>query len=569
MSFLKRYLEYIIIIALTIFAIMPLLTPGFFSMHDDEQIGRLYQLDKAIQAGQIPPRLAQDLGFGFDYPLFNFYPPFIYYVGEVFHLFGFSYIVSTKLMIGLGFIMAGIFMYFFMKEYSGKIGGIVAAIAYTYAPYHSVDVYVRGALPEFWSFAFIPALFWSFLRLAKTNNTLYAFVSALFVACLVLTHNLVAMMSSLFLGAFFIYLIISSKKKLKLFGKLSFSIGLGLAFSSYFWMPAFLEKNVTLVDLLTKELADYHLHFVYLRQFFSSPWGYGGSVPGPNDGLSFQVGKAQLFLALGSFLLVFFLLKKRLQEHIIYILFLFLFLFSLFIQTEHATFIWNAIQPFAYIQFPWRFLLFTAFTLAFLIGYMFVVVKKRVLQIFFAVIAMFLLIVMNKNYFVPEHYLRIVTDASYTAPEVIKWRTSLMSFEYTPKGIATKKSNIGNTVIAIQKNEIAKNSFVVTRGKMSVKQLQNIPQQKEFRVTVMQSGLLQLNTFSFPGWKTYIDGNEVPYTDKNKFKLVTVQVPKGQHIVRAVFTRTLIRVVSESITIIAILGTSIFVLLRRKSYGKN
>src|SRR5579864_1515970 len=224
MSFLKRYADILVIIVLLGFTVFPLFNPGFFSIHDDEQIGRLFELNKAIVSGSIPPRLAQDLGFGFDYPLFNFYPSFVYYIGEVFHLFGFGYITSTKLMIGLGFLLAGIFMYLFSKEYVGRIGGIVAAIAYSYTPYHSVDVYVRGALPEFWSFVFIPVLFWSYHKLAKKESYLFILVSAVFVACLALTHDLIAMMSSFFLGVYFLFLLWQSKKRKLLFGKICLSV---------------------------------------------------------------------------------------------------------------------------------------------------------------------------------------------------------------------------------------------------------------------------------------------------------------------------------------------------------
>src|SRR5258708_38073085 len=127
MSFAKKYIDFLLIILLVSFTFSPLFVPGWFPVHDDEQIGRLFELNKDVTAGQLPPRLAQDLGFGFDYPLFNFYPSFVYYVAEVFHLFGFPFITSTKLMIGFGFILAGIFMYLFAREYVGRIGGIVAA----------------------------------------------------------------------------------------------------------------------------------------------------------------------------------------------------------------------------------------------------------------------------------------------------------------------------------------------------------------------------------------------------------------------------------------------------------
>ncbi|HVA96225.1 MAG TPA: 6-pyruvoyl-tetrahydropterin synthase-related protein [Candidatus Acidoferrales bacterium] len=569
MSLVKKYLDILIIIALTIFTLLPLFHPGFFPMHDDEQIGRLYDLHKDVIAGQIPPRLAQDLGFGFDYPLFNFYPPFVYYIGEVFHLFGFSLIVSTKLMIALGFLLAGIFMYLFVKEYAGRIGGIVGAIAYTYTPYHSVDVYVRGAMPEFWSFVFVPAIFWSINKLAKTDKNVFIFLSTIFVAGLILTHDLIALMSSFFLGAFFVYLVTVAKKKRVLFFKICISVALGLAFTSYFWLPAYFEKQYTMVNLLTDQLADYHLHFVCIKQFVTSPWGYGGSLLGCEDGLSFQVGQAQLIaVAISLFVSAFFLFKKRKHYGIVF-LFLFLFLFSLFIQTNRSVFIWDKIPQFAYIQFPWRFLLFSDFTAAFLIAYMFTFIKKRKVKMICAGIIVLLLIFLNKDYFRPDRYLPTATDTSYTASSVINWRTSIMSFEYTPRGIATKQSSIGNTVINITQNEIPKKSFTVISGKMSVTQLQDIPQQKEYHVSVMRPGLLQLNTFTFPGWQTYIDDRNVAYTDNNKFKLITVRVPKGEHTVRAVFTDTRLRTVANGLSVTSIIGVIVYGLVKKKRYGKT
>lgn len=569
MSFLKKYADYLIIIILLVFTVSPLFVPGWFPVHDDEQIGRLFELNKDVFTGQLPPRLAQDLGFGFDYPLFNFYPSFVYYIAELFHLIGFPYISSTKLMIGLGFLLAGIFMYLFSKEYVGRVGGIVAAVAYSYTPYHSVDVYVRGALPEFWSFVFVPALFWSFQKLAKKGSFLYIVLSGVFVACLALTHDLIAMMSSFFLGAFFIYLLLQSKNKKLLFGKICLSVALGLGFSAYFWLPAYFEKQFTMVYLLTEQGADFHLYFVCIKQFLNSPWGYGGSIPGCSDGLSFQVGQAQLLLAFVSLAFsAFFLLRKR-KDYGIGILFVLLFLFSLFIQTKYSLFIWNKIQPFSYIQFPWRFLIFSDFAVAFLVAYVFSQLKREKVKIVVAAIMILLVILMNKDYFRPRIYLQSVTDANYTSLSVINWQTSLMSYEYTPKGIATVTGNSGNSVIAIKQNEIPTKSFSVIRGKMSVTSEEDIPQQKIWKVSVSQPGILRFNTFSFPGWKVFIDDKEVQYSDNNKYKLITVPVPGGQHIIRATFTNTPIRSMANGFSIASIVAVIVYVVLKKKKYGKN
>ncbi len=152
LNFLKNNSYLFISIALIIFAVLPLFHPGFFTIHDNEQIGRLYELDQALKSGQFPVRIVQDLGFGFGYLLFNFYPPAVYYLGELFHLLQFSFIDSIKIVMGIGFIFSAVFMYLLVKELFGKTGALVASVFYTYAPYHSVDLYVRGALSEFFSF---------------------------------------------------------------------------------------------------------------------------------------------------------------------------------------------------------------------------------------------------------------------------------------------------------------------------------------------------------------------------------------------------------------------------------
>src|SRR5437660_899817 len=143
---MRKFLPFVIIFALCFLPIRALLLPGFFTVHDDEQIARLYDLNNSLLAGQIPPRWVSHLGFGYGYPLFNFYPPFVYYAGEVFYLVGFSLINSTKIVIALGYLLSALFMYFWVKNKYGSIPGTVAAVLYTYAPYHSVDIYVRGDL---------------------------------------------------------------------------------------------------------------------------------------------------------------------------------------------------------------------------------------------------------------------------------------------------------------------------------------------------------------------------------------------------------------------------------------
>lgn len=555
MDFARKYFSFALILLLSIFSILPLFHPGFFSMHDDEQIARLYEFHQALSAGQFPPRWVADLGFGYGYPFYNFYPPLVYYLGEIFHISGFSFIASTKIVMALGFLLSGIFMYLLAKEFFGKIGGIVAAIFYIYAPYHSVDLYVRGALAEFYSFVFLPAVFWSTYKLIKEPKPKWLILNSLFLSFLLLSHNLIILPFLFFYLPFVLFLLMVEKNKKKAFLLFCFSILLFLGLTSYFWLPAIFERQYTLVDeILTRELASYKLHFVYLRQFINCPWGYGGSIPGPEDGMSFEVGKLHLLLSFLAGILGIYLILKKKEKGIRLVIIELLLIVSIFLASFHSEFIWDRIQPLWYLQFPWRLLIFSALFSSLLAGGLVDYCFKKTSKLWFRWIIfslpIFLVIILNKDYFKPAKYLN-VSDKNYTNEEDLKWRVSKMSFEFVPKGITTVLSDIQTTQVDIQKKEITKLSFR-TEGKIKVEEEKILPHFKKFSVEG-KGGTLIINTYYFPGWEVKIDNRKTAIDDNNKFKLIRVKIPQGPHTVEAEFKNTPIRSVGNLLTIISLL----------------
>jgi hypothetical protein len=559
MNILRKNLFLILAILFTIVAILPLFNQGFFPIHDDEQVSRLYELNYALESLHIPPRISQNLGFGYGYPFFNFYPSFIYYVAQVFVFLGFSYIVSIKIMIAIGFILAAIFMYLFSKQYLGNLGGLVAAVLYTYAPYHSVDVYVRGALPEFFSFVFVPAVFWAIFRLSKTQSFGNVVLLGIFGACLMLTHNLVLLMTIPFAAVYFFFTIFKNKNWKSYLISVIIAGILAIFLSAYFWIPAILENKFTMVNLLTKELADYKLHFVSLTQFVNSPWGYGGSILGPMDGFSLEIGKIHLILvAIVIIYFAFNYLKTKKKTGGILVLFIALFALSVFLQSYYSKFIWDNLKALSYIQFPWRFMLFSVFTASFIGGYLLVFkFNQKLKYILSAVIIIACLIFYGQN-FKPSKYLN-VNDDYYNNINTIRTKISAMAFEYVPTGIATKKSALNTTVVDIDYSEIASATATPLSENITINTLVDKPQYKKFEYRASDPSKIQVNTFSFPGWKVFINSREISYNDKNKLKLITIDVPKGSGIVEVKLTDTTVRKVANILSVIGIV--LIFVLL--------
>lgn len=573
MNILKKHMGWIFVVVLTIFAIIPLFHSGFFPMHDDEQIARLFDLNQALTGGDFPPRIAPNLGFGYGYPFFNFYPSFAYYVGEAFHLLGFGYIVSTKLMLVSGFVLSALFMYLFTKEFFGRAGAVVAAVAYTYLPYHAVDVYVRGAFAEFYAFVFLPLIFWSFFKLAKTGKSVYIIPSALSLGFLILSHNLIAFMSMPFIGIWILYLLYISKSKIKLCTHVALSFLLGFGFTSYFWLPSYFEKNLTLVNILTSELASYSIHFVCSSQLWNSSWGYGGSIGNCQDGLSFEVGKMQLVLSLISFVLaIYFLLKKRKnmeRNTLIAILAFGLMLgLSLFLMVHASKPIWDALPVLWYVQFPWRFLLIAGFIASFLSGALLYFARGVKRRIGFSIVLSVVLIAINSQYFVPERYLA-VQDSYYTNIEKIRWDTSSLAYEYVPKEVKTVKTKYNTTAVDIKKSEINKADYKVLEGNLIVQKGQTIGSKKVFNIESNSGGILRVNTFAFPGWKITIDGKEAPYTTDNKLSLIDILVTPGKHVVQAEFKNTPVRAIGNMTSILSIIGIWIVGLFQIMPYGRK
>jgi len=192
MQFFKKYYGLVLILILSFWAVKPFFVSGFFPIHDDTQIARVFEMGKVLQNGVFPVRVVPDLGYGYGYPIFNFYAPLAYYVGAAFMFLGFDALVAAKIMMALGIILAGIFMYFLAREFFGEFGGIASGLFYLYAPYHAVDIYVRGDVAEFWAYAFIPLAFLGFYK----RNILLGTIG---FAGLILSHNLTAMMITPFL----------------------------------------------------------------------------------------------------------------------------------------------------------------------------------------------------------------------------------------------------------------------------------------------------------------------------------------------------------------------------------
>lgn len=581
MNRLRPLLAPILLVIITVWAWASLVNGSYFSHHDSQHIARLYTLYQGLSQGSWYPRFVDLLGFGYGYPLFNFYPPLLYYVAALFHFLGASYVWSIKLVGIVGFITAAWGVYWYVRLVSGsRLASYLAAILYTYAPYHGVNLYVRGALAEFSAMAVLPYVFVGLEQL-RQGKRMGGVVFALSFAALILAHPLIAFPAVFFIAGYILMSIVTTHFSLRYFVSTAVAGLLGLGMSAFFWLPSMVERKYTLVDaILTRELASYQIHFVYLAQLWSSAWGYGGSGPELSDGMSFQIGKIHVALFVMSLVaIVYWVRHRRVQQgewkHVFerpvaaYITSAGLAGGALYMTVTWSKPVWDAISFLWYLQFPWRFLTFAALFVS-VFATASVVVYERIIAArlpgksgsylgIFAVLAVLVVLgTYSSSRFRPEEYWS-GSDAKWTAYDEIAWRVSRTSHEFAPQGVATVKSEYGTTVIDVDKQSINRRLYDAVRA-ANVRVVTNTYTNHTFAIASSRPFTFTLRRFSFPGWTATIDGQPVHMQDNNRLKLMQIYVPAGSHHVSFAFRNTPVRLWASIISgasLIALIGLSI------------
>ena len=245
-KFLKRYWMLVLVLP----AVGGLLWPGYFSVHDALHPAWVFEMYQAVKSGQLPPRWAPNLSFGYGYPLFHFVYPLPYYLGALFYSLGASLSFSVELVTVLAVVASFVFMYYWMKELGTKKAALLAAVVYVYTPYRAVDIYVRGALGETLAFAFLPMLGWGITRLIKLKEgkRIGLLITSLGVAGLILSHNLTAYLGLLIFSLLTGVLMLVYKRGWASLAWVGGGVVLGLLLSAYFWLTALLDKRLMVDD---------------------------------------------------------------------------------------------------------------------------------------------------------------------------------------------------------------------------------------------------------------------------------------------------------------------------------
>lgn len=569
--FVKKNFFIILLFLLIIPSFVSVIRPGFYSMHDDLQAFRIHQMDKCIQDLQIPCRWIPDMGFEYGYPQFNFYPPSIYYLGEIFHLIGFQFIDTVKILVILGFVTSALAMYLFLKDWLGRIAAIAGAFLYTYAPYKAVNPYVRGALSEFWALTFYPLIFWSIYQVVKTGKLKYILFLSLSSAGLLITHNLMPIIFAP-LAIVWTVLLIVLEKKYKVIPKLLGAGLLALGLGSFFLLPVLFERGFVHVESILGGYFDYRQHFVNLEQLFiSNYWGYGSSMWREFDGLSLSTGQLHWIIGLIGVLLAVVHFRKYPKLSVIALALGFLELLILFMMHSKSSFIWSKIGFLEYLQFPWRFLSDSIFLLSILSAIAIFLIEKtefkiRRINVVWGVLGLIAvgIFILHGSFFKPHAWSEITDQEKFSGKSWDKQLT-ISIFDYLP--IYAKLPPISK---APDKPE-------VLEGESEIVQWYKGSNWQSGQIKVQKESLIRLPLFYFPGMEVRANNlkPDIIYDECRGQEfclgLISFKLPEGDYQVSAKLNDTPIRTVGNLLTVfsLAVVGFFTYQLIGRKHPKKN
>ena len=276
---------------LTVFAFAPLTYPGFFQSHSGFlPIYNLYDLE--VHSGD--PGWAPTVGRGYDFWRGEGVLP--YYMAELFRWLGAGGAVAIRWSYGLSFVLSAWAMYGWAKRLWGEKAALIAAVVYTYVPYHLAVVYVRGALAEAWTFVGFPLILWALSR-ERAEGARQAGTLALLCVALLLTQVGLTLWLIL-LAVAWVLVGQPGKASARKAGWPLLALAAGLVLGLLALVPAIVQHGFSL-----RPAVDFYQHFVYPFQLFSAAWGYGTSVAGWQDAMPLQAGLVPVGLTIVSVVL--------------------------------------------------------------------------------------------------------------------------------------------------------------------------------------------------------------------------------------------------------------------------
>jgi hypothetical protein len=549
-------LHWLVILLAAVIATRGMWEPALLAGHSAWfDLTRMVEFDAAMRAGDYFPVWSPDFYFGHGSPLFQFYSPLCYYLAEIPALAGLHYSTALKVAQCFALFASGMAMYRLASTYLSGWAACLGGVLYMVAPYRLVDMYVRHAFAEHCAFIWLPLIVWGTERFISTRSRAGLATGLLATACLVLTHNVMALIGLpvCVIGGW----VLSAPKR----WPASFALAgcpalLGVGISAFFWWPAITGRPFTRAEeSLTGGYFDFHRHFVNVWSFIDVTWGFGESGKTAGGKMSLQIGLPHLIAGIAALAWLFGRWgsagEQRAQRKRWGIMAVGALFGAVILCSRLSQPLWEALPMLKYAQFPWRFLGLVVFGAAMcgaLVADQIATLSPRSELIVFlvgllAVMGAYFPYYSQARFVVADARIKSVLSVTPAQMDALDAAGALIpiglaittadlraageratsSDDFLPRGVAQKPAHPPAQPIVARSGEIRK----LTRPGIN---------HYEAEVGMTAPGEVELEQFWFPGWVALVDGRDAKVFPSGPRAVTACQVPAGDHRVEFRYT---------------------------------
>lgn len=525
---------------------------------------RLVERHHLISQGVLFSRWSPWLGNGYGFPLYNYYPPLLYYLAEPLLLLGLGPVVALRIVLSLALMGAGLGMYCFVRDIFGAGPGIAAAAAYVFSPYLMYTLTTRAGFPEILALAWMPWALWAFGRHANSHSRRFGVLATVLLAAILLTHlfSAFAFLASLSLWASLLATLGRTRSCfVRRLLALMWPLGLGLVLAAFFWLPAIGEADLVQLERAVEEIADPSRGQGLLtpRMIFIDPLPQKrglaeASIPPRLNGLT-------LGLALFGAIAGLSALRPRPQRRHV-LTGLLVVGGALFMLTPASRWLWQTIPMLRLAQFPFRFLGVGGLWLSLLVG--------AGVSAAFALLACLNLAGVCRGLATTSLAILVCvgmmlyvfgqSPAAVYSPETPTDLKDSLEFEQGSGmiGLVAASEYLPKTVRALPSGQmqpstnyprleaatLPKDAYVVTAHYAPLHYEILVESARPFRAV--------LNTFYFPGWWATAGGKPLTIQPTDPHGLISLVVPAGRQQIEVGFGPTLVRSASTGLSLLGL-----------------
>lgn len=495
--------------------------------HDMHQhVSVLRQVDAAVRTGELYPRWQPEFNKGYGLPWLNYYPPAFYWLAEVFYAPIGDPIDALFVVCVLMMIACGAATYWLAREFLSRGASAGAAVLYMIAPYHSLDLYWRGALAELAGFVFAPLIVLFAFRAGSGRGVRWIAALGLVHGVYLMTHVPVAYLMTLTIGAYAVTWA-WMQRDWRIALRIVAGLAWGFACSAVYWLVAMLERKHVSDTFSTDFL--YHRSYIVLGE---------SDVFGDMVNLSF----VSMAAALVASLLICSGMLADTQKRLVRIL----AVGTVFMITPYSIYVSKLIPNINSVSFAWRWMVIATLFVSLLAAM--AIERLRAAPRTYAVL---FLAAIAFNAVTTVRLIVLAFDKPSLAP----------ALSYVETGFVPGRASDPWTL-----PEGMPPAVLVPDAPVEIVKWE--PLRRELRVTVAQRSALYLRTYRFRGWTARIDGRREEFW-MDQHGAQALSLTPGRHHVVVTFENPRTRVVLAWVSAIALLAAVVGVFFRARGGGRR